>query len=99
MVLPEPGSGVALVGPMLAPDTRKGRRILAIPPYGIAGRWILIAMASCSTGPSSQAYFLIAPTFAAAWISSNTWKGWETIEAWLDGTEMVVAFIRLAKNC
>src|SRR5258708_30730548 len=46
-----------------------------------------------------QAYFLVAPTFAAAWISSNTWKGWETIDAWLEGTEMVVAFIRLANIC
>src|SRR5258706_12693889 len=42
---------------------------------------------------------LFAPTFAAAaWMSANTWAGWETIEAWLEGTEMVVAFMRLAKN-
>jgi hypothetical protein len=46
-----------------------------------------------------QAYLLVAPTFAAAWISSNTWKGWETIDAWLEGTEMVVAFMRLANIC
>src|SRR5258706_11827547 len=42
---------------------------------------------------------MFAPTCAAAWISSNTWKGCETIEAWLDGTEMVVAFMRLANIC
>src|SRR5205085_9880033 len=48
---------------------------------------------------SAQAYFLVAPTFAAAWISSNTSSGWETIEAWLDRTEMVVAFMRLANTC
>src|SRR5258706_10474313 len=45
---------------------------------------------------ASQAYFLFAPAFAAAcWISANTSAGWETIDAWLDGTEMVLAFMRL----
>src|SRR5260370_28115187 len=49
---------------------------------------------------ASQAYFLFTPAFAAAcWISANTSAGWETIDAWLDGTEMVLAFMRLAKNC
>ena len=46
-----------------------------------------------------QAHYLFAPARAAAWISSNTCKGWETIEAWLDGTEIVVAFMRLANIC
>jgi hypothetical protein len=31
-------------------------------------------------GRTSQAHYLFAPTFAAAWISSNTWTGWETID-------------------
>src|SRR5260221_13105069 len=48
---------------------------------------------------TSQAYFLFAPAFAAAWISSNTSLGWETIDAWLDRTEMIVAFMRLANIC
>ena|SRR5438128_5976669 len=46
-----------------------------------------------------RAYRLFAPTCAAAWISSNTSSGKETIDAWLEGTEMVVAFMRLANIC
>src|SRR5258708_511172 len=48
---------------------------------------------------SFQASYLVAPTFAAAWIRSNTSWGWETIDAWLEGTAMVVAFMRLANIC
>src|SRR5437879_1574576 len=48
---------------------------------------------------SFQASYLVAPTFAAAWISSNTWRGWETIDAWLEGTEIVLAFMRLTNIC